>query len=279
MNVLRQQVEVWRSACTDFSTLAKQLDDTEWALPTDCAGWSAGDIVAHAAAVESELAGDEPHRVTIDKEAPHIKHPSGVYTERGVVARRGRSRDEVIAELDDAVRRRTELLAAEPLDDPTGEPPITPGGIGWNWGSLLRNRALDVWVHEQDVRRAVGRPGGLDSAAARHAQGVFAAVLPYIVAKEAQAPPGTTVVFDVTSPLPGVYAVKVTEEGRGVALDASPDNPTVRITLDTESFMILGAGRRDPATLPIKIDVGSGFDDAAGQELAAVILREMAITP
>ncbi|MEP6665239.1 MAG: maleylpyruvate isomerase family mycothiol-dependent enzyme [Nocardioidaceae bacterium] len=279
MNALKQQVDVWRSACADFSALAKELSESEWQLPTDCPGWSAGDTVAHCAAVESELAGDEPLRVTIDKEAPHIKHPSGIYTERGVVARRGRSRDQVIAEFDDAVLRRTALLEAEALDDPAGDPPITPGGIGWSWGTLLRNRPLDLWVHEQDIRRAVGRPGGLDSVAARHAQGVFAAVLPYIIAKEAQAPPGTTVVFDVTGPLPAVYAVEVNDEGRGVAMESPPDNPTLRITLDTESFTILGAGRRDPATLPIKIDVGADLDEVSGHELATLILREMTVTP
>ncbi len=279
MNVLRQHVDVWRVACADFSALAKQLTDSEWSLPTDCPGWSVGDVVAHCAAFESELAGDEPLMVTIDKEAPHIKHPTGIYTERGVVARRGRSRDAVIAEFDDAVRRHTALLDAEPLDDPKGDPPITPGSIGWNWGTLLRNRALDVWVHEQDVRRGAGRPGGLDTTPARHTQGVFAAALPYIIAKEAQAPPGTTVIFDVTGPVPAVYAVDVNDEGRGVAMDSPPESPSLRITLDTESFTILGAGRRDPETLPIKVDVAADSDEAAAQELASLILREMAVTP
>jgi uncharacterized protein (TIGR03083 family) len=91
MSALRQHFDVWKSSCADFSVVAHQLTDEQWALPTDCAGWSVGDVVAHAAALESELAGDEPLRVTIDKEAPHVKNSAGVYTERGVVARRGRT--------------------------------------------------------------------------------------------------------------------------------------------------------------------------------------------
>lgn len=275
MDALRRLVEVWRSACDDLTVLAKELTDDEWGLPTDCAGWGVGDLVAHAAALEAELAGDEPLRVTIDKQAAHITGPAGIYTERGVVARRDHTREQVVAEFEHAVRRRTEILAAEPLDDPEGEPPITPGRIGWNWQTLLRNRPLDIWVHEQDIRRAVGRPGGLDSAAAQHAQGLFAAALPYVVAKRAEAPAGTSVVIDVTGPLPAVYAVEVDANGRGHATDPAPDEPTLRFTLDTESFTVLGAGRRDPDILPIR----STGDGTADPELARRILLALNVTP
>ena len=163
MNQLRTLVDVWRAACADFAAVARSLSDTEWRLPTDLPGWSVGDVVAHCAALESELAGDEPLRVEIDKSAPHITGPRGIYTERGVVARRGRTPEQVIAEFEDAVERRTAMLAAEPLDDPDAIPAITPGRSGWNWAILLRNRPIDIWVHEQDVRRAVGKPGDLDT--------------------------------------------------------------------------------------------------------------------
>ena len=69
MDALRRLVEVWRSACADFEDLAHQLTDDDWRLPTDCTGWGVGDVVAHVAALESELAGDERLRVTIDKQA------------------------------------------------------------------------------------------------------------------------------------------------------------------------------------------------------------------
>lgn len=274
MDALRRLVDIWRSACADFADVARSLSDEEWRLPTDCVGWSVGDLVAHAAALEAELAGDDPLRVTIDKQAAHIRSGAGIYTERGVVARRDRDRDEVVAEFEDAVERRTAILAAESLDDPLGTPPITPGRIDWNWQTLLRNRPLDIWVHEQDIRRAVGRPGDLDTVAAGHVQAVFAAALPYVVAKRADAPADTTVTFDITGPLPAVYAVEVDANGRGRAIDPSPDRPTLRFTLDTEAFTILGAGRRDPDALPILIE----GDGTAGHDLPRRILAGVNLT-
>ncbi len=270
MNALLDRVNVWRSAAADLGALAHELGDDVWSLPTDCPTWSVGDLVAHAAAIESELAGDEPLRVTIDKQAAHIKNGAGVYTERGVAARRGRSRAEVVAEYDEAIRRRTSQLDTEPLDDPTGTPPRTPGGIEWDWETLMSRRAVDLWIHEQDIRRAVGKPGGLDTAGAAHTQATFASVLPYVVAKRCAAPSGTTVVVDVTGPVPGLYAVEVDDNGRGGAVDAPKEEPTARLTLDTESFTILGAGRRDPSTLPVRV---SGDTD-----LAACVLAHLPVT-
>ena len=76
---------------------------------------------------------------------------------------------------------------AEPPTDPWGQPPVTFGGIPWDWRTLLRNRPLDVWMHEQDIRRAIGRPGGMDSAAAKHTADYLADSLPLVVAKRVAA--------------------------------------------------------------------------------------------
>lgn len=274
MNALRDHANVWRSAAADFAALAHELDeldDSVWSLPTDCPTWSVGDLVAHAAAIESELAGDEPLRITIDKQAAHIKNGAGSYTERGVAARRGRSRDDVVDEYDDAIRRRTAQLDAEPLDDPTATPPRTPGGVEWDWETLMSRRALDLWIHEQDIRRAVGKPGGLDTAGASHTQATFVSVLPYVVAKRCGAPTGTTVVVDVTGPVSGLYAVEVDDFGRGRAVETPPEQPSARLTLDTESFTILGAGRRDASTLPIRISGDADLSECVLTHLAVTI--------
>jgi uncharacterized protein (TIGR03083 family) len=162
-------------------------------------------------------------------------------------------------------------LADEPLDDPLGAPPITPGKIGWNWATLIGTRPVDLWIHEQDIRRAVGKPGHLDTPGARHTQETFASRLPYVVAKAARLPPGSTVLIDVTGPVSARYAVSVDESGRGLAFDPSKDavDAMVTLTLDTEAFTMLSAGRREPSGLPMKVE---GDDAAAAQLLAAFTL-------
>lgn len=271
MSQLRALVGIWQEQCNELSALARRLDELDWALPTDLAGWSVHDVFAHCAALESELSGVEPLRVQIDKTASHIKNPAGVYTERGVVARRDRTPPQLLAEFEEAVIRRRALLDAELLDDPTGTPPITPGRIGWDWATLLRNRPIDLWVHEQDIRRAVGKPGGFGSAGARHTQGVFALALPYVVAKRAAAPPGTTVIVDVTGEVTAKYGVVVDESHRGQPADPAAIEPNVRLTMNTETFTVLGAARREPGDVPIQID--------GDHELAAKILSQLGLIP
>jgi uncharacterized protein (TIGR03083 family) len=271
MTSLRDLVDVWRSACDDFSALAKGLDDFEWSLPTDCPGWSVQDVVAHAAALEAELAGDPPGDAQVDESTAHIKNERGIYTESGVLARRGSTPAQLVAEFDDAVQRRTAQLREEPLDDPDADPPITPGQAPWSWAVLLRNRPVDIWVHEQDIRRAVGKPGGVDSPGARHTQATFAASLPYVVAKRAQVAPGSTVVVDVTGPISAVYTVVVDSTGRGDLVDVEAEEPLARLTMNSETFTILGAGRREPAALAVKVE--------GDEDLAVRIMSLMCVTP
>ena len=81
--------------------------------------------------------------------------------------------DAIINEIREAATTRHTALLADPPTDGDGASP-TPifGGVPWNWRTLLRNRPLDVWMHEQDVRRAVGRPGGMDTRAGQAHRGV-----------------------------------------------------------------------------------------------------------
>ena len=270
MTDLRECVDVWRAACADVVALARSVDELAWGFPTDLPGWSVHDVMAHLAALESELAGDEPLAAHVDADAPHIQNRRGVYTEQGVVARRGNSKNQLIDEFEDAVRRRADQLALEPLDDPAAAPPITPGRIEWDWATLLRNRVVDVWVHDQDIRRAVGKPGDQDTRAAAFVQEVFGRAMPYVLAKRAGASPGTTMVVDITGPVPAVYAVAVNDDRRGVPVDAADLEPTVRLTMSTETFAMLAAGRRTPTELPVTVD-----GDAA---LADRIVADMVVT-
>jgi hypothetical protein len=100
-------------------------------------------------------------------------------------------------------------------------------------------------VHEQDMRRAVGRPGHLTGSVADAAMGRIVGSMPFVIGKRAAAPDGTTVVFELVAPLPGSYAFGV--DGRAHPVDVAPEAPTVRLRTDGETFARLACGRIDPA--------------------------------
>jgi uncharacterized protein (TIGR03083 family) len=192
----------------------------------------------------------------------------GLYTEIGVVNRRDASAAAIVEELRAVTTRRHAQLLAEPPTDGDARPEVIFGGVPWSWRTLLRNRPLDVWMHEQDVRRAVGRPGNLDSPAARHTAEYLAESLGYVLAKKVGAPAGTSLVLELAGSEP--FAFEVGEDGRGRRV-APPVAPTVTLRMDRESFILLAGGRRAPEPGRVTVE--------GDQELGARVLAKIATTP
>lgn len=265
-----QYVDTWWRSIADLTALLDDLPESEWSAATDLPGWTVHDVVAHTAHLEHVAAGGAHDEVTgVEVGHPgHVRSQMSVFTEQGVIGRRDVAPAELVAAIrrDTAVRR--EQLAALDID------PAQPadglfGAIGWTWATLLRNRPLDVWMHEQDVRRAVGRPGGMDSPGAQHSADYLSEGFGFVVGKRVGAPPGTTAVLAVEgSP---VVAVEVDESGRGRRVAEEPASPTVRLAMDRETFVVGAGGRRpvDPAAVSVAGDAGLGQD----------ILAKIATTP
>ena len=261
-------VDVWWQAVDDFTQLLEHVPPEEWSTPTDLPGWDVHACAAHIAHLESVLAGGPEETLEIEVPA-HVRGILGVYTEQGVVARRDRTADELINEIrESSTARRTALVTAPPADGSV-RPEVIFGGVDWSWERLLRNRPLDVWMHEQDVRRAVGRRGGLDSAAAQHTADYLLESLGLVLAKRAGAPAGSTLVAEVEGSAPVAFVVN--GDGRGVPLDHLPAEPTVRVAMSREAFVVLAGGRRGPDDVTVQV---SGDAD-----LAARVLAVMAVTP
>jgi uncharacterized protein (TIGR03083 family) len=267
---LGRYVECWRSAADDVVALLRSLDEADWSRPTDLPAWDVKGIACHLAHVESDLSGVKQKRVEVPALA-HLTAPTSVFTEMGLIARREMTGPDVVDELEQAVRSRHEHLLADPPTDGKADPPRTPGRIGWDWETLLSNRVIDMWMHEQDVRRAVGRPGGFGTPAADHTVATFAHAFPYTVGKRVAPPAGTTAVLDVTGPQPVYVAVDVNDTGRAVPLSELTTEPTVALRMDTESFVILAGGRRPVADVPVEI--------SGDQALGSKILQALPITP
>jgi uncharacterized protein (TIGR03083 family) len=259
-------VEVWWRAVHDHLDLLEHLVAKDWSAPTDLPGWDVHACVAHTAHLESVLAGGPEE--TLDLEVPaHVRSVMGAYCEQGVVARRDRTPDDLINEIREATTARHTALVAAPPTDAGAHPDVIFRGVDWTWETLLRNRPLDVWMHDQDVRRAVGRPGAMDSPGAQHATDYLLESLGFVLAKRASAPTGTTLVARVEGSEPVAFVVD--GDRRGVRLEHLPAQPTVELSMPREDFVVLAGGRRAPTRLQVEGDEG----------LATVLLGVMAVTP
>lgn len=264
---LSEYVEVWWQAVNDFTGLLETIPAERWTTPTDLPGWDVHAVAAHTAHLEAILAGAAEETVEVGQ-PDHVTGLMGLYTEQGVVARRDRTPDELINEIRETTTARHTTLLADPPTDPSGLPKPIFAGVPWTWERLLRNRPLDIWMHEQDVRRALGQQGGLDSTPAKHTADYLTESLPIVVAKRAGAPAGTTVVLQVAgSP---VVAAEVGDDGRGRLVEP-PADPTVTLRMDREPFIVLAGGRRRPGDGAVQIE--------GDQELGRKILGAMAVTP
>ena len=260
-------VEVWWRAVDDLTTLLEDVAGEDWARPTDLPGWDVHAVAAHTAHLESLLAGAEHEQVEIGEPA-HVRGALGQFTEQGVVARRGRTPDELINEIRSSATIRHTALLSEPPTDPTAPAPSVFGLIGWDTHRLLRNRPLDVWMHEQDVRRAFDRPGNLESPAAVHTADYLAESLGFVVGKRVGAPTGTTVRLEVAEHAP--QAVTVGDDGRARPADPAAV-PDACLAMDRESFIVLAGGRRQPPAGAVVL--------TGDEELGHRVLAGLAVTP
>ncbi|HYN75566.1 MAG TPA: maleylpyruvate isomerase family mycothiol-dependent enzyme [Candidatus Limnocylindria bacterium] len=271
-SILATAREAYGLALVGVQSLAHDLSESERDLPTDCPGWSVRDHVAHVAGLEAVLMGrPRPDHDPDWSTLPHVRNDAGRFMEVDVDLRRSWSWADVLTELDEVVALRLPQVAALPDDPeasmigPLGQPrPLLP---------TLPIRAFDVWQHEQDVRHALGLPGVLDGPGAQLAVRQIRSALPYVLGKQVGGPPGTTLRWTITGEQAQEVVLQIDATGRSaeVAPDALTGDPTAAITCDTETFTLLGAGRRDPAVLTVEVD---GDVALAGRILAAV-----AITP
>jgi len=260
-------VEIWWAAVNDFLNLLEQVPEEEWSTPTDLAGWDVRAVAAHTAHLEGVLAG-HPEETAEVGEPPHVTGLMGLYTEIGVVNRRDASADAIINEIREVVTKRHTALVADPPTDGDAKPEVIFGGVPWSWRTLLRNRPLDVWMHEQDVRRAVGRPGGMDTAAAKHTAEYLAESLGYVLGKKVGAPAGTSLVLDMEGSEP--FAFEIDDNGRGQRV-RPPEVPTVTLHMDRESFIRLAGGRCAAEAGRITVE--------GDEELGQRVLDHLATTP
>lgn len=219
--------------CFDtFTELCASLSEDEWATPSLCPGWSVKDVAAHLAGIEKALRGWSP-----SVEQPPPFDTIGPYMQTARTWSGAQLLDDMRATLAD---RRAELGA---MDDAAFDAASwTPVGAA-TYGRFMAVRTFDFWVHEQDIRVPVGKPGHLTGGAAELSLEEVRMSIGYIVGKRAGVPDGRSVKIVLTGPTTGELNAVVDGRARGVEHLEDPD---ATVTTDFLTFMLLACGRIDP---------------------------------
>jgi uncharacterized protein (TIGR03083 family) len=263
--VVAQMDEVWAS----IIAACGQLSDAQWEVTTDCPGWTVKDQVSHLIGIERMLLGDPAPPDVVDP-PDHVVNEFGRINEAWVDSRRPVPGDDVLAEFVEVTGRRGDALAS------MGEQDFDR--VGWSplgdqeYRLFMESRVLDSWAHEQDIRRALGRPGGRNGAGESIVLDRCERTMPYVVGKRVRPPEGTAVLFAVSGTM-GRRVLVAMAAGRASLVPPSEGSvPAVTLAMDQETFWRLAFGRTDPSQALPSGTVTVDGDRALGHR----VLRSMA---
>ncbi len=192
----------------------------------------------------------------------HVKNDFATMNEPFVAIRRALPGPSVRAEFVEVTTTRLAQLDALTAEgwaavgySPMGEVPHA---------EFMTVRVFDSWVHEQDVRRALDRPGGDGNTASEISLDHVQRAMPFVVGKLAGCADGTAVRFDVAGPGHDARAFTIAVDGGRARPAGDEVAPTVILSLSNIDFVRLGCGRTTSALLQATGAVGVDGDGLAG---------------
>lgn len=240
---IEQKVSLTIEALNAITALCEPLTEDQWKQPTDCPGWSVQDNISHLVGIERMLLGKDATTHKAPK-FDYIKNPIGEHNEHEIDARRSLSGSQVFAEWKSLVAERThQLLTAD--DDYFAKPMLMPTGPG-TLGDFLDIRILDIWVHDQDIRRALNIDGNHGGPCAEHTIDRLIRTLPIVVGKRAATPEGNSVAIRITGDVQRNIFITVVD-GRAKIVDVAPAALVCEITMASTVFTALATGRKTDA--------------------------------
>ncbi len=227
-------------------TAVDGLDEAGWATPTGCPGWDVHDQLAHVIGLERMMLGDPADEIELS-ELAHVRNDMGRFVEVAVQARRGRPAAALVAEAQETFARRLAVLDALGPDALAGEL-VGPAGMRAKGSQMLRTRVFDLTSHEQDIRRALARPGDTTGPhvdiAVEQVLRAWARHLPRRIGSEG--------VLEVRVPARAPVRVSFVDGAIHREEGAAPP-PTATIHLEVSELLAVGGGRSDapsPGAVP-----------------------------
>lgn len=230
----RQETVAALETCySSMLELGQSLSEAEWQTPSLCPDWDVAGVYLHLASLEAAMVdfGDSHPQDWTDLGG------MGAYSEKWS-SLTGPELLGVFRETIDA--RRAQLASMS--DEVFAAPSWTPVGSG-SYQKFIDVRVFDFWIHEQDVRVPLGRPGHRSGAAPEIALNHFRNAAGYVLGKGAGLPEGQSCAIRVIGEVAADIFVRT--EGRATVVDELSD-PTCELTLDHQALLLLGAGRVDP---------------------------------
>ncbi|MFI6083971.1 maleylpyruvate isomerase family mycothiol-dependent enzyme [Streptomyces sp. NPDC051217] len=223
--------------------LLRSLDPDDWTAPTVCPGWDVHDIAGHILNdyLRRISGGRDGHRGAVfenDETLPsYLTRVNGVFVE-ATRQLSPRVLTDLLAHLGPQLDA---LWATLPLDGPAG---LDVSWAGTDepspaWLDIAREYT-EFWVHQQQIRDAVGHPGADGPELLAPVIDTFMRALPHTL-RGHERPAGTSVRFDVTGPAGGTWSA-VRHFGRWLPAPTPRSPPAARVTTDQDTLWRL-AGR------------------------------------
>jgi uncharacterized protein (TIGR03083 family) len=268
--VVEASIDALEQTWGSLAAVLEDLSPEEWSRPTGCPSWDVKDNVSHISGLEHHLLGEPGPAHELPEGLPHLAGGIGRFMEIAVDYRRSWPPEAVLDDFRDVTARRLAALRTSDLDP--DQIVATPLGREMPVREAMRIRTFDCYAHEQDIRRATGRPGNLDGPAAALARRMLVRAWAGLVSSElglAQS--------DVVLELDG-ESHPLTHRGHPPH-EAGPSGETdrrqaasqLRICTTFENALALGCGRTDARPDRVTV-VGDG-------KLFGLLLPRLAFTP
>ncbi|HEX7442752.1 MAG TPA: maleylpyruvate isomerase family mycothiol-dependent enzyme [Acidimicrobiales bacterium] len=265
----RATVDLLRNEYRELVELGASLDEAQWAVPTCLPGWSVRDVFGHVIGAEAMLLGEPVPEADLS----HLTHMANAIAEANEVwveATRGLPGSEMVSRLEDVTSRR--LAALDAMGQAEFDAPSwTPAGKDETYGRFMRIRHFDCYLHEQDIRLALGKPARETADDLSSSLDEVATGLGYIVGRKAGMPDGSRVRIDLTGPVTRTYLVQIA--GRAAVVESLDGEPTVGIELPAMHFLRLTGGRHDAG-----VDAEDGVRFTGDRGLGGQLVANLAFT-